>query len=272
MNLKYKVLGLMGAVGMALSITGPAMAATEVGTIDVSLTVEEAGTGTITIGITDSEGFAFGNVPVDAPGDPNTGLVSAGTASLTIGITGDDKLYRDGGEIDIKLGDGTDAGAFLDYTDADPTFLGANQANFQIPGRYLSIAGLQNPQQLKWTGGLNSDGSHIWSGENNLVGRVPRAAGDADHGLPIYKVGDVYGSFNGCNVTVGDTVTPWDSNCGDASFGEGSATKQIAGIYPGSGFVTCSQEVQLALNVPAGVYPGQYQGTLTVEQTFSEIP
>lgn len=268
MKLKQKILGLCVALAIGIGALGPA-AAQPVGSVDVSVEVEEGGAGTITIGLASGSSADFLTVPVNAVGAPGTGLVSAGTALLSLVISGDDMLYREGGAINLKLGTGTASGAFLDLTGGDPTFLGANQVDFQIPGRYLTVSGLQNPQQAKYTGGVSSSGQ-VWNG---TIGRVPRAAGSATTGIAIYKVGDIFGTFNNateaCKLTTGATVQPWNNVCGDASFGEAHPTKSIAGVYPGSGFVAASQTIALSLDVPAGVYPGIYEGTLTLEESFS---
>lgn len=269
MSIKSKVLGLGAALALGLGVVAPASAQTTVGIIDVSVTVTDAGDGLISVALINGTTADFLIVPVDAVGDPLTGLVDAGSVTFDVGITGDDKLDRPGGEINVKLGDGSAAGAHLNLTGGDPDFTGSNQADFQIPGRYLEISAMNNPQQAKYTGGVGSSGQ-IWNGSG---GRAPRVAGNADSGLPIYKVGDIYGTFNsdadGCRVTTESALQPWVDACGDPSFGEDHVTKQIAGIYPGSGFVSATHQIQLSLAVPAGVYPGDYEGELTVEETFS---
>jgi hypothetical protein len=242
--------------------------------VDVSVTVVESGATTMSVALTGGTNANFGNINVNAVGDTSTGLVDAGSVTFTLGITNDTKLYRDGSHINITLGDGSAAGANLNFIGTEPTFLGANQVDFQIPGRYLSVEAMNNPQQAKYTGGQSSSGP-IWTGSNppNAAGRVPRVAGNVSTGKAIYKIGDIFGTFNsdseGCRVTTGNTLMSWTSSCGDASFGENHITKQIAGIYPGSGFVQANHQVKLALDVPAGVYPGLYEADLTVEQSFS---
>lgn len=218
----------------------------------------------------------FGNVNADAAGPTGTGVYDLDAVQFVVEYSNDTKLYRDGSDINIKLGDGSAANAFLDLTGGDPTFAGPSFVDYQIPGRYLSISGMINPQQAKWTGGSGSSGD-IWDNGGD-VGRVPRVAGDATTGLPIYKVGDIGGSFGvgefgsaTCHVTMDNVIVAWPTSCGANDFGEsgGTASHQIAYILDGSGFVEATHTIELDLQVPAGVYPGTYTGTLTVEQTFS---
>lgn len=265
MNWKRKGLWLGSALMLGLSFTGPAMA-TDIGSVPVSVTVSDNGSG-MSAGLTSASNANFGTVPVNAAGATGTGLVDAGTVTLGVQYSNDTKLYRPGSYVNIKLGDGSVANAYLAPGAITP-FLGSDQVNFQIPGRYLSITEMNNPQQAKYTGGPSSTGN-IWANDGN-VGRVPRGAGSATTGIAIYKVGDIAGTFgsntSGCSVTTGSSLAPWPSACGSNNFGESGASHQVAEIYPGSGFVSAEHTIQLGLNVPAGAYPTTYTGTLTVEQ------
>lgn len=286
MEFKTKLFGLGAALALGLSVVSPALATTA-DQVDVSVTVQNSGTGAISFAVASGADTDFGIVPVNAAGNSATGLVHAGEVQFDIVISGDDKLFRSGGDVNVKLGDGSDGNAFLDLTGGDPTgFYNAGTVDFQIPGRYLSVDGLQNPQQAKFTGGTGTPpggGYPIWSGlDNNSTtpgdaGRAPRVAGAGNSptsaGKAIYKVGDIGGTFNNnsnaCHITTDSVVVDWNSACGDASFSEGNVTKQIAYILPGSGFVEANQTIKLSLDVPAGVYPGTYTGILTLESTLS---
>lgn len=275
MNLRTKLLGIAAAAMTAVAVVSPAAA---VNTVDVSVQVQNDGAGNIVFTVINGTDADFGIHQINAD-ESLTGYHDAGSVEFEIELTGDDELYRPGGAINVKLGDGSNANAYLDLA-TDPTFDGASLVNFQIPGRYLSVSGLNNPQQSKWT---NVGGSHsdpIWAGSsvhtpNGIHGRAPRIAGSATTGLAIYKVGDMGGTFGspnnaGCNVTSGTAVMDWPTTgCGVPAFSEGNVTKQLAYILPGSGFVAATQKIELSLLVPAGVYPGTYTGVLTLESTFS---
>lgn len=276
MNWKHRVLGLGSALLLSVAMVGPATAA--IGTVDVSVTVAENGQ---PMGASLAGGAGagdFGTVSADAAGEATgSGFFTAPTKNFEVKYEHDTKLTRPGSQITIKLGDGTAANAFLAFQDTVPSYIVASQVNLQIPGRYLTIEGMNNPQQDKWTGGTGSQGD-IWS-NNGDVGRVPRIAGQGDTstsvGKAIYKVGDIGGAFgqwtsgvSPCKVTTGTAVQPWPAVCGDNSFGEAStnASHLIANIYEGSGFVEATHTIQLGLKVPAGVYPGTYHALLTVDQ------
>jgi hypothetical protein len=276
MNLKYRALGAVAALGLTLGAIAPASAATA-GTVNVTVTITDGGTGTPTLSVLGTSDTDFGTFSADAAGDVNTGLFDGGTAALDLALSGDNKLYRAGGSISITLGTGTAASAQMNLTSGDPTFLGADTVDFQIPGRYVSITGMNNPQQAKFTNVGGTSTAPIWSGTTGTVGgvgRPPRVAGSATTGQAIYRVGDVGGTFNnpanaGCNVTTGTAVQSWISSCGDPTFSEGNITKQVAYMYPGSGTVTVVHRIELGLKIPAGVYPGTYTGVLTIDMTFS---
>ena len=97
---------------------------------------------------------------------------------------------------------------------------------------------------------------------------VPRdAAGTA----PIYKTSDPVGlmgqpDYNSgvCRVTTGSTPVAWGT-APDPSFSN-TNSKLITHFRPGSGTVQTDQTIQISLDIPAGVYPGTYSGTLIVEQ------
>jgi|GEM_PF-4514641 len=277
MGTKARVFGVLAALFAGLAAISPAAAVNDV---NVSVLVSNNGTGVIGFSVINGTSANFGTVLVNAPGAATDGLVPAGSVTFEVGITGDDELIRPGGAINIKLGDGAGGNAYLDLTGPDPTFPGASVANFQIPGRYLSISGLNNPQQAKWTNtSTAANANPIWAGTNNnsttSPGRVPREAGAVNAGKPIYKVGDIGGTFGNpasatCNVITGSAIATWPlSGCGVPAFSEGNLTKQIAYIHDGSGFVAATHLIQLSLSIPGGVYPGTYTGTLTLESTFS---
>lgn len=271
MNWKHKTLWLGSAMLLGLGITGPAMA-DEIGDLPVSVTVNDVGTEMTASLDSGSSGADFGTVDVEAAGDLGTGVVEDDAVTFDVVYSDDTKLIRPGSYVNIKLGDGSVPNAFLALDPLDlVAFDGSSSANFQIPGRYLTISGMINPQQEKFTdvNGVFSD--PIWS--NSGKGRVPRAAGSTTTGDPIYKVGDIGGTFGPtnaslCHVTDDDDVVAWDTiNCGANDFGEtGGASHRIAYILPGSGFVSATHTIELDLQVPAGVYPGTYTGVLTVEQ------
>ncbi len=268
MNWKRKVLGIGSALMLSFGMIGPATA-DDIGSMPVSVDVSDSSTIQMSAGLASGSSAKFGNVPVDAVGEGN-GLVNAGTAEFVVEYGNDVSLHRSGSNIYLKLGDGTSAGAYMEFKDSVPGYIVPGNVNLQIPGRYLSISGMYNPQQVKYTGGTGSSGQ-IWNGS---TGRAPRVAGSADSGKAIYKVGDIGGAFgatapSACRVTTDNTLVLWPEVCGANNFGEGNGSHMIAWIYEGSGFVSATHTVQLALQVPAGVYPGTYEGTLTVEQVFN---
>lgn len=269
MNWKHRILGIGSALLLSLAIVGPATA--QIGTLDVSVEVNDVGTG-MDAQLAAGSSADFGTVDVEAAGAVGTGLVDAGSITLSVEYINDTMLYRDGSFVNIKLGNGNPSDAFLDLISGDPGFTGADQVDFQIPGRYLTISAMNNPQQLKWTNPSGTSTGPIWTNDmtvNNGVGRVPRVAGSTTTGQAIYKVGDIGGTFGpGCDVTTGSAMMPWPgASCGANDFGEsGGASHRVAYIYPGSGFVSAAHAIELSLQIPAGVYMGTYQGTLTVEQ------
>ena len=277
MNWKHRILGLATALLLSMAMIGLATAqTTSIGTIDVEVTVEDHGQPMAASLVGGAGAVSFGTVEANAAGPSGSGLFPATAASFDVLYEHDTLLTRPGSQVTIKLGDGTLANAFLGFQGTVPSYIVSSQVNLQIPGRYLTIEGMNNPQQLKWTGGTSSTGD-IWS--NSGVGRVPRVAGagntSGSTGKAIYKVGDIGGAFgqwtsgtSPCKITSGSSVTAWPTVCGDNSFGEAGTTAShlIANIYEGSGFVQATHTIELGLDVPAGVYPGVYEGTLTVEQ------
>lgn len=277
MGFKRTIVGLGAALALAVTAVSPAGAVTGTGIVTVSVTVSNNGAGVINFSISNGATTSFAAVLADAKGDATTGLVPAGNTTFDISVTGDDKLDRPGGAINIKLGDGSNAIAYLAFGGTVPSYVDPSRVSLQIPGRYLSISGMNNPQQLKYTGGPTSTSGAVWSGTTNGVGRVPRVAGSATVGKAIYKVGDIGGTFNSpatgpnaCHVTVDNTIVAWPTACGNSAFAESNVTKQIDYIYDGSGFVAATHTIQLGLNVPAGIYPGTYTGVLTLESTIGE--
>lgn len=269
MNWKHKALWLGSALMLGLGLTGPVVAQTTIGTIDVTVSVSDNGQ-SMTAGLAAGSSANFGTVSANAAGNPNTGLMPAGTVTLTVQYQTDTKLFRPGSNVNIKLGDGTVSNAYLAIQSV-PSFPGSDQATFQIPGRYLSISAMDNPQQLKWTNAAGTHSDPIWTNDGNK-GRAHRAAGSETSGPPIYKIGDIGGRFGSssspdCGVTSGTALVAWNTAvCGSNTFGESGASHRIAEIHPGSGFVSATHQLQLSLNVPAGVYPETYKGVLTVEQ------
>jgi hypothetical protein len=78
--------------------------------------------------------------------------------------------------------------------------------------------------------------------------------------LSLTEVGAVSGGVTGDGV--GEIAAdPSD----ESSTFEGGATLRIAAAAAGSGFFNAEQELILTLAVPAGVYPGDYLATITVE-------
>lgn len=265
MNVRRSLLGLGAALLLGAASIAPVMAATEVGSVPVSVTVQDNG-GTLTVGIASSSDGNFGTVPVDAAESATGGVKNAGTKTLTLEIKNDTKLFNTNGfDITIRLKDGYLA------PNAQPTFEASSSANFQIPGRYLKITAVGNPQQAKYTG--TSSCANPWDGSGTTAASqcVPR---DAAGAKPIYKVSDPVGLMGqadylsgDCRVTSGSTPLPWKATCPDNSFSNTSG-KLITHFRAGSGTVETTQQIEISLDVPAGVYPGEYTGTLIIEQVI----
>lgn len=78
--------------------------------------------------------------------------------------------------------------------------------------------------------------------------------------LTLTDVGDISGG------AVGDGTGEIAADSGDESSNfAGSSALRIAAAAAGSGFLDAEQEITLTLAVPAGVYPGDYLATITIE-------
>jgi hypothetical protein len=285
MGLKSKLFGLGAALTMGLTLVGPAAASSNV---PIKVSVADAGTA-FTIGFSGSTSVNFGNVNLNANQATNNGVKPAGDVVLTLSIDGDTSLDRPGANVTLQLVDNLASpnGAYLPLTSAAPTFEGADQVNFQIPGRYLAITNVTNPFQLKATGnGTWCTPSKWWAGSNNAATNncVPKVASGTPHTgnqpatsqTGIYKVGDVVGLW-------GVSYSPSGNNCqivGSANDGVGcnpvpfdgannNSPTAVMHIRPGSGTVKTTEDITLSLGIPAGVYPGTYQGYLILDQTAS---
>jgi len=264
MNLKRSLIGLGAAFALGAAIISPVTAATTtVGSVPVSIIVTDGG-GALSVGLATSSSGTFGSVSVNAVGTTG-GVTNAGTKSLALQITGDNKLFNANGfDISIKLQDG-----YLTLP-SQPVFDYSAPANFQIPGRYLKISAVGNPQQAKYTGASSCANPWTGAGTTSAAQCVPRAATGT---APIYKVGDVVGLMgqpdNGvtCRVVSGPPAA-WASGCPDPSFSS-TTGKLITHFRPGSGTVETDQVIEITLDVPAGVYPGTYSGTLIIEQVVA---
>ena len=272
MGLKSKLFGLGAALTLGLTIIAPASAAVNpVGTVPVAITVTDAG-GSLAVGVGSSSGFDFGSLAVNASESGTLGVKSAGTANLSLAITGDTSLFNANGfEVTVRLDNGTGAGAFLAPA-VQPTFTDSAPAIFQIPGRYLKISAIGNPQQAKFSG--SSSCANVWngSGTTSAAQCAPRVAVGTQ---PIYKTSDPVGLMgqpdNGstCRVASGNVLVNWDTaNCLTNAFTTAGG-KQILRFRPGSGTVATIEALQMTLDVPAGVYPTTYTGVLVVEQVVS---
>lgn len=263
MGLRSKLFGLGAALTMSLTLVVPALAAPQTATQPVSVNVQD-NLGTLpSFGVTAAiNGGNFGSVSLDAVGDANGVYVvpAANNPILAVGFTNDTKLYRPSTTtVSLSLVGGA---LFLDNPPTDATVYGASMVNFQIPGRYLNIAGVTNPSQRKWTGATSANCSQY----NNGTG--DQCAPKADDGKPIYHVGDAQGIYGGCGVpgSASNSDPAPVSNCASTDFGPtGSTTVMI--LHDGSGTVTSGQLVELGLSIPAGVYPGVYTGTVNVTAT-----
>jgi hypothetical protein len=256
---------LASASMVSAMLMAPA-SADEIGTVPVSVTVVDAG-GSLGVGLGASSGFDFGTETVDA--ESATGVDNAGTASLELLITGDTSLFNeDAFDITIRLQNG-----YLGLP-SQPVFESSNAANFQIPGRYLEITAVGNPQQAKYTGGSSCANVYDGSATTTSAQCAPR---EANGNKPIYKVSDPVGLFDmpqydgvpsgepNCRIASGAAPQPWPAACPDPSFSD-TGSKLIMHFRPGSGTIETSQTIEMTLDIPAGVYPGTYSGTLVVEQ------
>src|SRR4051794_19944068 len=109
MSIKGKLFGLAAAVGLGVSFINPASAAP----INVTVTVQDGG-GTIAFDIQAGDNADFSNVTVNAAESSTLGVNTTLPAKVfTIVMTGDTALNRPGGAVNIKLGDGAAANAYL---------------------------------------------------------------------------------------------------------------------------------------------------------------
>lgn len=283
MGLKTKLFGLGSALALGLTLVGPAAAATTaVGNpIPVSVAVTDAG-GSLTLGV-NTTSVNFNSHPLNAAENTasNTGGAngekSAGSQILTLEISNDVALVNNPFDITIRLDDGSGDGAFLKPNGPIPAYEAG--ANVQIPGRYLKITDIGNPQQAKFSGGATS-GCTTWDGTGTTSAPqcAPReAVPTTGNGLPIYKTSDPSGlagvpdpfpSSGPCVITSGISM-PWPSSgCGEPRFTDASG-KLIMHFRAGSGTVDTLMSINLALTLPAGLYPDTYTGVLTIEKVTS---
>ncbi len=266
MKIRKGLYSLIAALMLGGLMFAPA-SAVDVGTVPVSVNVVNGG-GTLSVGIGSSSGFNFGSVTVDAVGTPGGGgVVNAGNATLVLAIEGDTSLFNANAfDITIKLQNG-----YLGLSPI-PVYLNSTSVSHQIPGRYLSITAVGNPQQAKYTGGSGCPDDKVYDG-NATTASSQCAPRDAAGAKPIYRVSDpvgLYGApdYNGgpCRIAGGATPVAWPTSCPDSSFSDPNGSKLIMHFRPGSGTIRTEQTIEMTLDVPAGVYPGQYSGTLVVEQ------
>jgi hypothetical protein len=264
MGLKSKFFGLGAALTLGLTLVGPATA-TGLLTQDVKILVVDNGQPVPTVGATGAAGGTdFGTLNLDAAGDTNTGVKVAGDpltpVLVTIDVSNDTSLFRATTTvITMSL-----VGGAIPFADAAPSFYGSGATDLQIPGKYLKIAAVTNPAQQKWTG-ASSPSCTVWT-NNGSEGCAPKSVTTAGH--TIYHVGDAHGMFGGCILpgSASTSVPSAPTGCADTSFGPGGNTTVMT-LVQGSGTVHSGMVVQLGLSVPAGVYPGHYQGTLNVDAT-----
>jgi hypothetical protein len=132
MNFKYKVLGFVAAIGMAIGIAGPAMATTYEGSSDTDNTV------TVTL----TEG---GDFQVHIASNLNLGSLSTSAASLEKQVTG---------RITINYTDTLSYRDFSFLTKLQASDFGAD--SFDIPAANFTILKNYNPIQGRWASGHNA--------------------------------------------------------------------------------------------------------------------
>jgi hypothetical protein len=280
MGLKSKLFGLGAALTMGLTLVAPAMATTSsVGNVPISVGVTDAG-GSLTLGI-NTTSVAFGSQSLNAAENTAShttganGVKNAGSQTLTLEISNDVALVNTPFDITIRLDDGGGHGAFLAPTGPVPAYEAG--ANVQIPGRYLKITDVGNPDQAKFSGGATS-GCTAWDGTGSpsTPQCAPReAVPSTGNGLPIYKTSDPVGlmgvpdSGSGPCRNTSSLFLPWPSTgCGEARFVDATG-KLIMHFRAGSGTVDTLMSIKMTLDLPAGLYPDTYTGVLTIEKVTS---
>jgi hypothetical protein len=236
MNLKYKALGLVAALGMAMSVAGPAIAAdssaTGGDTLDVTVNLGEAGAFSVEI----TSAFITGL------GTSATTSAQTSTGTITMKYV-DTKSYRLGFHTKLMASDFESETVDQPYT-TDP---------YTIPATNLTVVKNYNPAQGRWTSGSPYRIGDIGATQSGVDNGYPCNTGGLDVPGPGGVGHEVWGPADSGTLDVARYVA-----CGH----EGPGTAGQISPYPFLNGTLHKLDVELL--VPAGQPADAYKSTLTL--------